>query len=156
MWSFFAKGLDFGRRKIISVELSSICSRIDVNDNFFFLICPESSRKLIHLKWIVCWVEQFACSKLVNDQNVLRILMLKLQLKLIKVSSLSVISFFVTWNYETLQIKGARSRYFRQFCLILSIMSSKRQIGRAKCPSFAKSRPHKNWEWFSRCANVLI
>ena len=28
--------------------------------------------------------------------------------------------------------KGARSRYFRQFCLILSIMSSKRQIGRAR------------------------
>ena len=29
-------------------------------------------------------------------------------------------------------IKGARSRYFRRFCLILSIMSSKRQIGRAR------------------------
>ena len=31
-----------------------------------------------------------------------------------------------------LMLKGARSRYFRQFCLILSIMSSKRQIGRAR------------------------
>jgi len=29
-------------------------------------------------------------------------------------------------------IKGARSRYFRQFCLILLIMSSKRQIGRPR------------------------
>ena len=29
-------------------------------------------------------------------------------------------------------IKGARSRYFRYFCLILLIMSSKRQIGRAR------------------------
>ena len=28
-------------------------------------------------------------------------------------------------------LKGARSCYFRQFCLILSIMSSKHQIGRA-------------------------
>ena len=30
------------------------------------------------------------------------------------------------------KLKGARSCYFRQFCLILSIMSSKRQIGRAR------------------------
>ena len=29
-------------------------------------------------------------------------------------------------------LKGARSRYFRYFCLILSIMSSKCQIGRAR------------------------
>ena len=29
-------------------------------------------------------------------------------------------------------LKGARSRYFWSFCLILSIMSSKRQIGRAR------------------------
>ena len=33
---------------------------------------------------------------------------------------------------QILGIKGATSRYFRQFCLILSIMSSKRQIGRAR------------------------
>ena len=32
---------------------------------------------------------------------------------------------------KNVNVKGARSRYFRQFCLILSIMSSKRQIGRA-------------------------
>ena len=29
-------------------------------------------------------------------------------------------------------VKGARSRYFRKICLILLIMSSKRQIGRAR------------------------
>ena len=39
--------------------------------------------------------------------------------------------------------KEARSCHFKSFCLILSIMSSKRQIGRAsKSLSFAKSRPH--------------
>ena len=31
-----------------------------------------------------------------------------------------------------LEIKGARSRCFRSFCLILLVMSSKRQIGRAR------------------------
>ena len=30
------------------------------------------------------------------------------------------------------EFKGARSRYFRSFCLILLIMSSKRQIGKAR------------------------
>ena len=32
------------------------------------------------------------------------------------------------YNTEISMFKGARSRYFRQFCLILLIMSSKRQI----------------------------
>ena len=30
------------------------------------------------------------------------------------------------------EFKGAKSRYFRSLCLILLIMSSKRQIGRAR------------------------
>ena len=33
-------------------------------------------------------------------------------------------------------------------------MSSKRQIG--KSLSFSKSRPHNNWEWFSRCLNDIL
>ena len=39
---------------------------------------------------------------------------------------LGMLMIFVT------SVKGARSRYFKYFCLILSIMGSKRQIGRAR------------------------
>ena len=45
--------------------------------------------------------------------------------------SLSFPSVFLAFSLRFLELKRARPRYFRYFCLILSIMSSKRQIGRA-------------------------
>ena len=37
-----------------------------------------------------------------------------------------------SWGQKCLMVKGARSRCFRWFCFILLVMSSKRQIGRAR------------------------
>ena len=47
---------------------------------------------------------------------------------------LRAVSLFVNRSAMFVEavFKGARSRYFRKFCLILSIMSSKRQIRRAR------------------------
>ena len=68
------------------------------------------------------------------------------------------------WCFPSKQIsgkyffKGARSRNFRWFCLILLIVSSKRQIGRprTKSLSFAKLWLYNKWEWFSSCGNESL